>query len=210
MMLNSDGKFIPIWRLLCSILLPFLQLGLELLMWWTMRYVLLQYGLQLLYIFLYDQFTFKISQVQDCLGSLVLVPPLVSFLARYLPQEWLGWAHVYASFHNLDPVWKYFLWFVLFSGIKINVVCFRFTRIRCSPDGACCAVIERNQPGYVPPWRTISYQVSYIAILLALRWILNYSWDYIFEIEQFIRRFLFQTCCLNLLKKSRPYGSFLF
>lgn len=34
------------------------------------------------------------SQVQDCLGSLVLVPHLASYLDHYLPQEWHGWGHV--------------------------------------------------------------------------------------------------------------------
>ena len=89
------------------------------------------------------------SQVQDCLGSLVLVPHLASFLGHCLPQEWLVWGHVSFFVQLLGCCKSHFSYF-LGGFLTHGLISCSSTFICCFVNGICCTVIKRDKPGCDP------------------------------------------------------------
>lgn len=106
------------------------------------------------------------SQVQDYLGSLVLVPHLASFLGHYLLLEWLGWDLVCLLVPSLaywNSVLSPFLSWGWVLTSNLCVICCSPTTSCCFINGIRCSVIKRYKPGYIPsPRRIVSHQVSYV------------------------------------------------
>lgn len=113
---------------------------------------------------LYSAFDISVvfSQVQDCLGSLVLVLHLVSYLDRCLLHQWLGWVLVcMLRKMRLFNVWVSVCLNLVLNDWLVQCNC-SFTSICCFVDGTSCTVIKRDQQGCIPSssW-IISHKVSH-------------------------------------------------